>query len=72
MMLFRPFLFFGSCKAWNDSGPKNKTAGLRPRTTPYSFFAPKKSSQKKAPRLLALRVPYATQTFCGREKTRCA
>jgi hypothetical protein len=41
------------------------TAGLRPRTTPYSFFTPKKSRQKKAPRLLARlwRVPSATQTF---------
>jgi hypothetical protein len=47
-------------------------AGLRPRSTPYSFYAPKKSRQKKAPQLLALRVPCAAQTFCGRAKTRCA
>ncbi len=48
------------------------TAGLRPRPTPDSFYTPKKSRQKKAPQLLALRVPYAAQTFYGRGKTRCA
>ena len=48
------------------------TAGLRPHPTPYSFYTPKKSRQKKAPQLLALRVPCASQTFCGRAKTRCA
>ena len=34
---------------------RTKTAGLRPRATPYSFYAPKKSRQKKAPDLLARR-----------------
>ena len=38
-----------------DRGPE--TAGSRPRTPSYSFVTPQKSKQKKAPELLALRVP---------------
>jgi hypothetical protein len=34
--------------------------GLRAHTAPYSFVTPQKSKQKKAPDLLALRVPSTT------------
>jgi hypothetical protein len=50
------------------------TAGLRPRTTPYSFDARQKSKQKNAPRLLARlrRVPGSGLPPCGRKKTHFA
>ncbi|MEA3363380.1 MAG: hypothetical protein U9Q61_08980, partial [Thermodesulfobacteriota bacterium] len=49
-----------------------KVAGLRPRTPPYSFVAPQKSKQKRAPELLALRVPSVPFRFAAQKKTRYA
>jgi len=53
---------------------QTKTAGLRPRTAPYSFCLPKKSKQKKGTPLLARlrRVPSAPRPAGGRKRTRFA
>ena len=51
-----------------------KVAGLRPRSSPYSFVVPQKSKQKKAPELLARhrRVPSVSLRFAAQKKTRYA
>ena len=44
---------------------KYRVAGLRPRSSPYSFVMPQKSKQKKSPELLAClwQVPSTPQLF---------